>query len=125
MIAVKSKGSFKNTERFLKNASNADIERILRKYAEIGVKALSDATPKRTGLTASSWSYEIKKEENVWKIYFINTNIQNGINIAVIIDHGHGTSNGGYVQGANFITPAIKPVFDDIANMAWGEIKNA
>ena len=125
MVRVKVKGDFRHTDAFLKRARTHDPYSILEKYAEQGLAALTDATPVDTGLTASSWFYEINKEDGVYSIAWSNSNIQRGIRIAVILDTGHGTSNGGYVQGRNYIKPAIQPIFDQIANSAWKEVTNA
>ena len=125
MIEVKAKGSFKNTERFLKTNRQSKILRVLEKYGEAGVEALYDATPKDTGLTAESWNYEVWKDQDVYSIFWTNSNIQNGMRIAVILDLGHATGTGGYVEGRNYIKPAIQPVFDTIAGEAWKEVKNA
>lgn len=125
MVSVKSKGDFKNTYRFLKKAKHMSPTEILRKYGEAGVAALMEATPKDTGLTSESWRYELFKEGNIYSLGFYNSNIQNGIRIAVILDLGHGTNNGGYVQGRNYIKPAIRPIFDQIAASAWKEVTDA
>lgn len=125
MIKIRTKGSFRNTERFLKTDRQAKIVRILKKYGEDGVKALAEATPINTGLTAASWNYEITRDGDQYSVFWTNSNIQNGIRIAVILDLGHATGTGGYVEGRNYIKPAIQPVFDDIAESAWKEVKNA
>lgn len=125
MIRVKAKGSFKKTKRFLKKASDINAELILKKYGEEGVRALSEATPVDTGLTAQSWYYEIYKENDAYIINWCNSNIQNGIQIAAILDLGHGLSAGGYIKGRNYIKPAIRPIFDFIADSAWREVTNA
>ena len=125
MIKIRAKGSFKNTERFLKTDRKSKILKILKYYGEKGVEALYAATPKDTGLTAESWNYEIWQNGDVYSIYWTNSNIQNGIRVAVILDLGHATSSGGYVEGRNYIKPAIRPVFDDIAGEAWKEVKDA
>lgn len=95
----------------------------LNKYGKRGVEALASATPKDTGKTAVSWSYEITHDRNGSTISFLSSNIQNGVPIAVILQYGHGTRNGGYVQGRNYIDPAIQPIFDDIVNEAWKEVQ--
>lgn len=125
MIQVKSKGDFKSTERFLKRAKRVNPETILRRYGEEGLAALMEATPVDTGLTAESWYYEVSRSGDTYALNFFNSNIQNGIRIAVILDLGHGTSNGGYVQGRNYIKPAVQPVFDKIATAAWKEVTDA
>lgn len=125
MIKIRSKGNFKNTERFLKTDRRSKIVRMLKKYGELGVAALYEATPKQTGLTAASWNYEIWEDGETYSVFWTNSNIQNGIRIAVILDLGHATSSGGYVEGRDYIKPAIRPVFDEIAGEAWKEVKNA
>lgn len=122
MITFKHRGNFNNTERFFKRAQKMDFYKNLEKYARAGVAALASATPVDTGLTAASWDYEIRKEKNKVSIYWTNSNIQNGVPIAVILQYGHGTNNGGYVQGRDYINPAIQPIFDQIAESAWKEV---
>lgn len=91
----------------------------LGKYGVEGVQALSQATPQDSGLTASSWSYEILKQNGNYTIVWINTNVHSGVSVAVLIQYGHGTGTGGYVQGRDYINPAIQPIFDRIANDVW------
>ena len=122
MITFKHRGDFNNTERFFKRAQKMDFYKNLEKYARAGVVALASATPVDTGLTATSWDYEIRKEKNKISIYWTNSNIQNGVPIAIILQYGHGTNNGGYVQGRDYINPAIQPIFDQIAESAWKEV---
>ena len=121
MISVKSKGDFRNTEKFMKNARTKKLMSILKQYGEEGVAALMVATPLDTGRTASSWRYEIKVENNCVRLEFHNDNIQNGVPIAIILQYGHGTGTGGWVEGRDYINPAIQPVFDKIAKSAWKE----
>ena len=97
---------------------------ILEKYGRKGVEALSSATPRRTGLTASSWDYAIKNKNGQYELSWYNTNIQNGLPIAIILNYGHGTSNGSYVVGRNYIEPAIAPILDEIAEEVWKEVSN-
>ena len=125
MVSVRSKGDFKKTRRFLKNAKNLNPRQILEKYGQQGLEVLQEVTPKDTGRTARSWYYEITNESDCYYLSFYNSNIQNGIRIAVILDLGHGTNNGGYVQGKNYIKPAIRPIFDQIAAAAWKEVTDA
>lgn len=125
MIKITQKGDFKKTERFLKNVSNDKIFSSLKKYGQIGVQALSDATPVDSGKTASSWDYEIEIGGGSATIYWTNSNINKGVNIAVILQYGHGTRNGGYVVGRDYINPAIKPVFDQIADAVWKEVTSS
>lgn len=122
MIKVKQKGDFAMTEKFLKKAFGRNYLVVLEKYAQQGVAALSAATPVDTGLTAISWSYEIIQNDNGYSITWNNSNIQNGVNIAIIIQYGHGTRNGGYVQGRDYINPALLPIFEAMADAAWKEV---
>ena len=121
MISLTSKGDFRKTEKFMKNARTKKLMSILKQYGEEGVAALMVATPLDTGRTASSWRYEIKVENDCIRLVFHNDNIQNGVPIAIILQYGHGTGTGGWVEGRDYINPAIQPVFDKIANSAWKE----
>lgn len=122
MISVRHKGGFSNTEKFLKNALRVTKTIDFNKYGQEGVAALMSATPIDTGKTAASWFYEIREENGFTVISFCNSNIQNGVPIAIVIQHGHGTGTGGWVQGRDYINPAIQPIFDEIANKAWREV---
>lgn len=122
MIKFVHKGSFKNTESFFRRAEKLDTEEILEFYGKQGVEALRKATPKDSGKTADSWSYEIVKKKNGYGIYWRNSHVNKGIPIAVLIQYGHATGTGGYVEGIDFINPAIKSTFDDIAERAWKEV---
>ena len=122
MIVVKHRGDFNKTMKFLSRASKGTIQRVLEFYAKKGVSALAAATPVDTGLTASSWGYEIQTTETGYTIAFTNANVQNGVPIAIILQYGHGTSTGGWVQGRDYINPAIQPIFDKLANDAWKEV---
>lgn len=122
MISYVLKGDFKNTEKFLKKAKSKKMTSLLNKYGQQGVNALSSATPKDTGLTAGSWSYEIKQTDGSIAVYWKNSNIQKGVMIAIILQYGHGTRHGGYVQGRDYINPAMKPIFDKMAQEAWKEL---
>lgn len=123
MIKISHKGNFDRTEKFLRAASKADFLKSLDKYGAMGVQALSSATPIDSGNTAASWSYEIERSRDSYKIHWINTNVHDGVNIAIILQYGHGTGTGGYVKGRDYINPAIRPVFDEIADSAWKEVK--
>lgn len=101
---------------------NLKLDKILRRYAEQGVSALRSATPTDSGLTANSWSYTIESGKNTSTIHWTNSNINKGVNIAVILQYGHGTRNGGYVAGRDYINPAMRPVFDKMAESAWMEV---
>lgn len=123
MITIKQKGNFNNIESFLKNVKKKQYKKILEKYAVLGVSALSAATPKDTGFTASSWSYEIEDDDNGMSIHWTNSHIEKGYaNIALLLQYGHGTRNGGYVEGRDYINPAMRPIFDKMANDAWMEV---
>lgn len=125
LIRITSKGDFNNTFRFLKKMSNFKVNKILDKYGAMGVSALAAATPVDSGLTANSWGYEISVGKEGATIHWTNTNQNNGVYIAVILQYGHGTGTGGYVQGRDYINPAIRPVFDKIAEEAWMEVVNS
>lgn len=122
MIKIKQKGNFNNMERFLKRSKDLDIRRILERFGQEGVNALAATTPIDTGLTAKSWTYEIVQNGSKSSIFWKNSNVVKGVSIAVILQYGHGTRNGGYVQGRDYINPAIRPIFDKIANNAWEEV---
>lgn len=122
IIVFRQKGNFKNTERFLKRANRFNIDQLLERYGQEGVEALRATTPKDTGLTANSWYYKVKKEIDQITITWSNSNIQNGVPIAVILQYGHATRNGGYVEGIDYINPAMRPIFDRIAARAWEEV---
>ena len=122
MIQIRQKGDFKKLTSFLERSKEGLDIGVLDKYGRKGVAALSSATPVDTGLTASSWFYKIENKNGVAKIEFHNSNIQNGVPIAVILQYGHGTRNGGYVVGRDYINPAIQPVFDELAENAWKEV---
>lgn len=120
-------GSTKNTERFLEKILRGNsIENVLKAHAKAGVAALAAATPTKTGATAASWSYEIVKEKGGYTLYFTNSNMTSAsVPVAILIQYGHGTRTGGYVQGRDFINPALKPIFDTIATKAWREVTNS
>lgn len=122
MIGFRQKGDFSKTTNFLSNLKKKISVYILDRYGRQGVAALSSATPVDTGLTANSWYYKIERDANSVKIVFCNSNIQNGVPIAIILQYGHGTGTGGWVEGRDYINPAIQPVFDKIANDAWREV---
>lgn len=125
MITVESKGSFKNIDRFLEKMSKRDILTALRAYGQDGVYALSKATPVDTGLAASSWSYQVSKKRGRYTLSWHNTNIENGIPVVILIQYGHGTRSGSWVEGVDFINPVIQPLFDRIASEIWEEVKRA
>lgn len=122
MFKFTHKGDFSKTEAFLKRAKNGDFYKRLERYAQVGVEALRVNTPIDSGLTANSWSYEIKNDRQGASITWLNTNTNNGENIAILLQYGHGTGTGGYVHGRDYINPAMKPVFDQIAEDVWKEV---
>lgn len=122
MIKFRHKGDFAKTTHYFERAKKGAHLRVLERYGREGVAALSSATPVDTGRTANSWSYKITYSNGKATISFHNSNIQNGVPIAIILQYGHGTGTGGWVHGRDYINPAIQPVFDKIANDAWREV---
>lgn len=122
MIKITTTGSFSKTEKFLNKTKKYNYKKVLEKYAEQGVRALRDATPIDSGETASSWRYKIKMDNNSYRIEWYNTNVNDGVSIAVILQYGHATRNGSYVEGIDYINPALKPVFDNLAKEVWKEV---
>lgn len=124
VISITHKGNFKRTERFFKRLNSFEIKHLLNQYGQQGVEALRSATPVDSGKTAESWYYEVQKFGGFrdYKIVWKNSNINNYIPIAVILQYGHATGTGGYVQGRDYINPAIQPIFDAIAEDAWQEV---
>lgn len=123
VIVFRQKGDWKKTRKFLKRCSALKLDEVLDRYGQEGVDALSRATPKDTGKTAASWSYEVRKEPERITIVWKNANIVDGVPIAVILQYGHATRNGGYVEGTDYINPAMRPIFERIAERAWGEVR--
>lgn len=123
-ITFRHKGDLTKTQRFLNRAADAVRLGKLDKYGRMGVEALKQATPKLTGKTAESWDYEIVRNKDSVSIFWTNSNINDGVNIAVILQYGHGNQNGSYVEGTDYIRPAMKDVFKAIADDAWREITN-
>lgn len=123
MIKIIHKGSFKNTERFLDRALHFNVIRILNKYGQLGVEALSSATPIESGETASSWSYTIEGSGGSYTIVWTNSHMNQGYSIALLIQYGHGTGTGGYVPPNDYINPAIQPIMDRLASDFWNEIR--
>ena len=122
MITFRQKGDFSKASRYLERLKEAAKLGVLDKYGREGVAALASATPTETGLTASSWTYEIERKGSSVSIVYKNSNINKGVPIAVILQYGHGTGTGGWVAGRDYINPAIRPIFDQIANDAWKEV---
>ena len=122
MITIKQHGNFNNLETFLRKAKNPNYRQILERYAQAGVNALSSATPVDTGRTAASWGYKITDSGSSYAITWTNSNIVDGVPIAIILQYGHATKNGGYVEGRDYINPALKHIFDNMADDAWKEV---
>lgn len=122
MITIESQGEWKMTRNWFDRMTKLDLALIMNQFGKEGVSALAAATPSKSGLTSKSWNYEVTRKGNNWKITWTNSNINKGANIAVLIQYGHGTRNGGYVVGRDYINPAIRPVFDKIAQKAWKEV---
>lgn len=122
MISFRQKGDYSKLTAYLERAKKGVNIRSLDKYGKEGVTALSSVTPVDTGLTAKSWYYEIENLKGMARISFCNSNIQNGVPIAIILQYGHGTGTGGWVEGRDYINPAIQPIFDKLANDAWREV---
>lgn len=119
MLSITHSGSFSKTESFLKSMSKLNVLSILNKYGMEGVSALSRATPVNSGIAASSWSYQANVSSSGYSITWSNTNVENGFPVAIMLQYGYGTGTGGYVQGRNYINPAIGPIFDKIADEVW------
>lgn len=122
MITFTNKGSFSKTNKFLKETSFSSQTDILNRYGKEGVNALRAATPTDSGETANAWSYEVIKTKRGMKLVWSNSHVINGVNIAVILQYGHGTNNGGWVEGRDYINPALQSIFDNIADSAWKEV---
>lgn len=122
MISIVQKGDFKKVDSYLEKLLEIGKFGFLDKYGRMGVQALMDATPIDTGETANSWSYEIQREKGTVSLVFSNSHIEQGVNIAIILQYGHGTGTGGYVEGRDYINPAVQPIFDKILEESLKEI---
>lgn len=122
MIRIHHRGNFNNLERFFNKVTSRSYLNVLEKYGQMGVEALRKSTPVDTGKTADSWTFEISQTKDATSIAFLNTNVNKGVNIAIILRYGHGTGTGGFVRGRNYIDPAIQPVFDEMAEVLWKEV---
>lgn len=125
MITFSQKGDFGRLDRYFERVLHVVRRAELDKYGKEGVEALRAATPVDSGMTRDRWSYEVSYEKNGARITFSNSNVNDGVLIAIILQHGHGTRNGGWVEGRDYINPAIQPIFDRIADNAWKEVINA
>lgn len=122
MITFKQSGDFSKTTNFMTRARFINLTRILNAYGQQGVNALASATPVESGLTATSWGYTLSISKGISSITWTNSNAPNGIPVAILLQYGHGTRNGGYIQGRDYINPAIRPIFDRITSEVWKEI---
>lgn len=125
MIEVKSSGDTKKTEAFLAKLQKPQVLSILHKYGQLGVSALANATPASTGRAAESWGYVVENNLKTWSIIWTNNDIENGFPVVIGIQYGHGTGTGGYVQGQDFINPALKPIMDKLADEVWKAVTSA
>ena len=123
-VAVKHKGSFENLDKFLKHYDRKKLILILNQLGQEGVLALTSATPVDSGITSESWGYNVKVTNKSLGIEWFNDNVEDGLPIVILLQYGHATRNGGWVQGKDFINPAIQPIFDKIANALWWEVTN-
>jgi hypothetical protein len=124
-MSMSSSGSFDNLEAFLKKASSPSMFDVLSKYGEMGVSALRAATPVDSGETANSWYYEVVQDGKSWSLVWGNTHVEDGRPIAVLLQHGHGTRTGGFVEGRDYINPALRPIFDQMAAEGWKVVTTA
>lgn len=125
MISFESKGSFKKTESFLDKLIKRNAFKVLNKYGEEGVRALTNATPVRTGQAGTSWYYKVENSRTGASLTFYNSDVENGFPVAIMLQYGHGTRNGGYVRGIDYINPALRPIFDKMLNDVWNEVTSA
>uniref|UniRef100_A0AAU7GXG7 Minor tail protein n=1 Tax=Streptomyces phage Scarif TaxID=3158858 RepID=A0AAU7GXG7_9CAUD len=125
MISFVVSRSGKRTEDSLRKMRQGDIYKSLTSAAQLGVRALASAVPKDSGLAADSWSYEIERSRSTVTIKWLNTDIENGFPVAIMLQYGHGTGTGGYVQGQDYINPAMRPIFDQIADQVWRAVTSA
>lgn len=122
MIRFWHRGNFSKTNKYLRDVKEAARVKILEEYGERGVSALSSATPVDTGFAATSWYYKVSRGEAGSRIEFFNSDIENGFPVAIMLQYGHGTGTGGWVEGRDYINPAIQPIFDELAEEAWKEV---
>lgn len=125
MAIFKHRGNFNRTEKFLNRMRGERYLNILDRYGQEGVNALAAATPVDSGKTASCWTYQIERSVDKTTISWTNTNVNDGANVAILLQYGHGTGTGGYVQGLDYINPAMRPIFEKIAKEAWREVTSS
>lgn len=124
MITVKTSGSFDNIDKFINSMKKGEPFKFLHEYGRQGVDALANATPVDTSLTANSWDYEVVYKNGRYSIIWTNSNSESGIPVAILIQYGHATGGGGWVEGKDYINPAIRPLFDKMAQQVWERVKN-
>jgi hypothetical protein len=124
VISLESSGSFRNIQQFLLRMQNGEVYAALDSYAQQGVAALSAATPVDSGETARAWSYEISHRGGSWSIEWTNGHVNDGEVIAILLQYGHGTGTGGFVQGRDYINPAMRPIFDRISADVWKAVSS-
>ena len=122
LVVMKQSGSLKNFEGFLYKNRKRRLYQLLNEYGKQGVELLRDATPVDTGKTATGWDYEIEVNSQGISLYWVNNNVNEGVPIAILIQYGHATRNGGYVQGVDYINPALRPLFESMATKLWKEV---
>ena len=122
LIKIKHKGNFNNAERFFNRVLKREYLNILDNYGKMGVDALRQATPSSSGKTADSWNFGIEEGNGTVTLYWTNSNENQGVNIAILLIYGHGLQNGSYVQGIDFVNPAMRPIFEKIADESWKEV---
>lgn len=121
-VKIRHRGNFKNTTQFFTRATSKSFIAAMHRYGKQGVQALASATPRDSGLTAESWDYQIETSRGATRIQWTNSNVNNGVSIAVLLQYGRGTRGGGFVIGRDYINPAIRPIFDGLAEEAWREV---
>ena len=122
MSPIRHHGSLSKTENFLRESSKLNFNEILNKYGSLGLQRLSDATPVDSGLTSLSWGFDVEQSEKGYKLVFTNTNIVDGVPVAILLQYGHGTRNGSFVEGLDYINPALKPIFEALSRELWKEV---
>lgn len=124
-IGIRNEGDFEHFRNFAKKISRGDIYSDLNRWGQMGVEALAKATPVRTGLAAESWAFQIHRDRRTTSIHWLNYDVEGGFEVVILLQYGHATGTGGYVQGRDFINPAMRPVFDRIAEELWEKVTNA
>ena len=124
-IELESRGSFQKTEKFLRAMSKKDIYANLERYGAEGAAALAANTPTDSGITAQAWTYKVFRKGTLWSVVWYNHHVVSGVPVVILLQYGHGTRTGGFVQGRDFINPVIRPLFERISEDVWKAVKNA